>query len=490
MRQPTIRQQGVLLLPESERVILRPFLPSGALGITTIIGRALALSEEQAEHTLEAMLGEFSSRHFDLEGVLLANFQRVTPYLFSQQPLSRARRLLIGALFSGEYAIESAALFNPSMVPHPDQSEVPEGALRFILSLRATGEGHISSIEFRTGLIAADGGITVDPVSRPVTVPEIEPNPGYQKAPFVIKLHEMGYDNGHSAVVMESLGDGFNRSDLDRSLAHFRRETLPLTQDLTNTLSCVQWLADSNYEMNFSPRHALSERVIFPVSANESNGIEDARFVRFVEDDGSVMYYATYTAYNGHAVLPQMIETQDFLHFRVLTLNGSAVQNKGMALFPRRIDGNYVMLSRQDDENLFIMFSDNPHYWVDARVLLRPAEMWESVKIGNCGSPIETEAGWLVLTHGVGPMRKYCIGAVLLDLNDPARVIGRLHVPLLEPEGSGREGYVPNVVYSCGSLIHNGELILPFAMSDRASAIVSVPMDELLAALLDGGRDN
>jgi predicted GH43/DUF377 family glycosyl hydrolase len=490
MRRPTIRQRGVLLLPESERVILRPFLPAGALGITTIIGRALALSEAQAVQTLEAMLGEFRTRHFDLEAALLANFQRITPYLFSQQSLSPARRLLIGALFSGEYAIESAALFNPSMVPHPDQSEVPEGALRFILSLRATGEGHISSIEFRTGLVAADGGITVDPVSRPVTVPEIEPNPSYRKAPFVIKLHEMGYDNSHSAVVMEALGDGFDRSALDRSLAHFRRETLPLTQDLQNTLSCVQWLADSNYEMTFSPRHALSERVIFPVSANESNGIEDARFVRFVEDDGSVMYYATYTAYNGHAVLPQMIETQDFLHFRVLTLNGSAVQNKGMALFPRRIDGNYVMLSRQDDENLFIMFSDNPHYWVDARVLLRPAEMWESVKIGNCGSPIETEAGWLVLTHGVGPMRKYCIGAVLLDLHDPTRVIGRLRVPLLEPEGSGREGYVPNVVYSCGSLIHNGELILPFAMSDRASAIVSVPMDELLDALRDGSQDS
>jgi len=227
----------------------------------------------------------------------------------------------------------------------------------------------------------------------------------------------------------------------------------------------------------------MSERIIFPVSPNESNGIEDARFVRFREDDGSVMYYATYTAYNGHAILPQLIETQDFLHFRVLTLNGTAVQNKGMALFPRRIDGNYAMLSRQDDENLFIMCSDNPHYWSDPKVLLRPAEMWESVKIGNCGSPIETEAGWLVITHGVGPMRKYCIGAALLDLHDPTRVIGRLREPLLEPEGSGREGYVPNVVYSCGSLLHAGELILPFAMSDRASAVASIPLKELLAAL-------
>jgi predicted GH43/DUF377 family glycosyl hydrolase len=294
----------------------------------------------------------------------------------------------------------------------------------------------------------------------------------------------MGFDNGHAASVMEPLGPDFNRSDLDRSLARVRREGRPVTQDLKNTLRCVQWLADSNYEMNFPPRYAMSERAIFPVSSNESNGIEDARFVRFTEDDGAVMYYATYTAYNGHAILPQLIETHDFLHFRVLTLNGSAVQNKGMAMFPRRIEGNYVMLSRQDDENLFLMLSDNPHYWVDSTVLLRPAELWESVKIGNCGSPIETEAGWLVITHGVGPMRKYCMGAVLLDLQNPTKVLGRLREPLIQPEGSGREGYVPNVVYSCGSLIHGGNLVLPYAMSDRAATIASVPLDELLTALL------
>ena len=227
----------------------------------------------------------------------------------------------------------------------------------------------------------------------------------------------------------------------------------------------------------------MSERIIFPVSANESNGIEDARFVRFTDDDGSVMYCATYTAYNSRTILPQFIETQDFLHFRVLTLNGSAVQNKGMALFPRRIRGRYAMLSRQDDENLFIMFSDSLHYWSDPKVILRPSEMWESVKIGNCGSPIETEAGWLVITHGVGPMRKYCIGAALLDLNDPTRVIGRLREPLLSPEGNERDGYVPNVVYSCGSLLHGRELILPFAMSDKVTAIAIVSLDDLLAAL-------
>jgi len=479
----TLRRHEMALIPESARVIVRPFIPSSTHNITTIIGRALAMSEEDALHDLEAMLKEFDSRHLDIESPLLANFERVIPHIFTQRPLTRTRKLLIGALFSGEYALESAALFNPSIVPHPDQGGVPKGALRFIMSLRATGEGHISSIEFRTGLISGTGDIHLDPVSRYVNMPEINPNPRYKKRLFIVKLHEMGFENGASAAAMDPLEDSFTRSDLNRSVARVRRETQPVTQGLTNTLSCIQWLADSNYEMNFSPKLAMSERIIFPVSPNETNGIEDARFVCHTDDDGSVMYYATYTAYNGHAILPQLIETQDFLHFRVLTLNGTAVQNKGMALFPRRIDGNYAMLSRQDDENLFIMFSDNPHYWSDPKILLRPAEMWECVKVGNCGSPIETEAGWLVITHGVGPMRKYCIGAALLDLNDPTKVIGRLREPLLEPEGIGREGYVPNVVYSCGSLLHGRELILPFAMSDKASAIASIPLDELLAAL-------
>ena len=478
-----LRRHEMTLVPESARVIIRPFKPTSIHHITTIIGRALALSEEDTARDLEAMLKEFDARHYDIESPLLANYEKVLPHIFTQRPLSRARKLLIGALFSGEYALESAALFNPSIVPHPDQEGLPEGTLRFIMSLRATGEGHISSIEFRTGLIAADGDVCLDPVSRFVTEPKINPNPSYKKEVFIAKLHEMGFDNGASAAVMEPLGDSFTRSELNLSVHRIRRETKPVTQGLTNTLTCVQWLADSNYEMHFSPELAMSERIIFPVSPNESNGVEDARFVRHTDDDGSVMYYATYTAYNGHAILPQLIETQDFLHFRVLTLNGTAVQNKGMALFPRRIDGSYAMLSRQDDENIFIMFSDNPHYWSDPKVLLRPAEAWESVKIGNCGSPIETEAGWLVITHGVGLMRKYCIGAALLDLDDPTKVIGRLREPLLSPEGIGREGYVPNVVYSCGSLLHGGQLILPFAMSDKATAIASVSLDELLNAL-------
>jgi predicted GH43/DUF377 family glycosyl hydrolase len=282
---------------------------------------------------------------------------------------------------------------------------------------------------------------------------------------------------------MAPLGDWFTLSELRQSIARVRQEIQPNTRELTRTLERVQWLADSNYELRFPPHLSMSERIIFPVSANESNGIEDARFVRFIEDDGSVMYYATYTAYNGRSILPQLIETQDFLDFQILTLNGGAVQNKGMALFPRKVDGQYLMLSRQDDENLFLLRSNSPHYWNDPVLLMRPAQLWESVKLGNCGSPIETEAGWLVITHGVGPMRKYCIGAALLDLNEPTRVIGRLSQPLLAPEGNEREGYVPNVVYSCGALLHGRTLILPYAMSDRASAVVSLSLDALLAHL-------
>ncbi|MCC6662990.1 MAG: glycoside hydrolase family 130 protein [Polyangiaceae bacterium] len=476
----------VTLLPESARVIIRPFVPSDVHRITTIIGRALALTEDEVVAELAAVRREFDSRHFDIEGLMLAHFAKVRHHVFTQRRLTRERELLIGALFSGEYALESAAIFNPSIVPHPDQAGLAPGALRFIMSLRATGEGHISSIEFRSGVVGADSRIVLDPVSRYVTVPEIVPNPSYKKRRFITKLHEMGFDDVHAAAVMEPLGESFTRSDLNKSVGTVRAEAQHPSRDLTRTLECLQWLADSNYELRFPEAVALSERIIFPVSPNETNGIEDARFVRFVDDDGTAMYYATYTAYNGRAILPQLIETEDFRHFRILTLNGTAVQNKGMALFPRRVGGRFAMLSRQDDENLFLMFSQSPHHWSDPRVILRPSEMWESVKIGNCGSPIETEAGWLVITHGVGPMRKYCIGAALLDLDDPSRVIGRLRQPLLSPEGNEREGYVPNVVYSCGSLLHGRELILPFAISDRASAIASVSLDDLLTALRSG----
>jgi len=483
MHSPILCRHNLCLTPESSRVIIRPFIPAESQRITAIIGRALALTEDEVKAELKSVLAEFHDRHFEIENLLLRHYQKIRHHVFTDRPVSRDRQLLIGALFSGEYALESAALFNPSIVPHPDQTGIPKSSIRFVMSLRATGEGHISSIEFRSGVINKIGEITLDPVSRFVTMPEILPNPRYRKSLFVTKLHEMLEHCTHCMDVLAPLNESFTLSELCESIARVRDEVQPNTTDLTRTLERIHWLAESNYELRFPPNIAISERIIFPVSANESNGIEDARFVRFTEDDGTTIYYATYTAYNGRTILPQLIETYDFLDFRILTLNGRAAQNKGMAFFPRKVHGQYLMLSRQDDENLFLMRSHNPHHWENPQLLMRPAEMWESVKIGNCGSPIETEQGWLVITHGVGPMRKYCIGAALLDIDDPSRVIGRLAVPLIEPEGNEREGYVPNVVYSCGALVHQGRLILPYAMSDTATAVTSVSLDLLLSKL-------
>lgn len=483
MKSLLVCRHEITLAPDSRRVIIRPFIPGDSQRVAAIIGRALELTDEEASHALKEVGSEFEHRHFDIAGVLRRNYESIRSHVYTGKRLSDERRQLLGALFSGEYALESAALFNPSIVPHPDQGGVPEGGLRFVLSLRATGEGHISSIEFRSGVIDGGGEITLDEVTPFVTLPEVMTNPAYRKGAFVTKLHEMCHENGLCGEVFDSLGDWFTLKQLRKSIERVRADATHPAAGVKLMLERIEWLAASNYELRFAETLPMSSRIIFPVSANESNGIEDARFVCFRGEDGNTMYYATYTAYNGRTILPQMIETRDFLHFRVLTLSGGAVQNKGMALFPRRVNGDYLMLSRQDDENLFLMRSRDPHHWDDPHLLMRPVEMWESVKIGNCGSPIETPEGWLVITHGVGPMRRYCIGAALLDLNDPSRVIGRLRKPLLEPTGNEREGYVPNVVYSCGAMVHGGRLILPYAMSDTASAIVSVPLDELLACL-------
>jgi len=478
----TVRPTGILFRPDSRRVLVRPFISSDPVRVANIIARAMVPDEEELEARLALLRADFSTRHIDLESAWRRHFAMVRGHL-GLDPVTLARQLYIGALFSGEYALESAALFNPSIVPHPDQSGLGEGALRFVLSLRSTGEGHISSIAFRSGIIQADTSISVDELSPLVSAPNIVENPSYRKPMFLQKLKEMGFDNRWSRRIMAPLGEDFTHEELDRSMCADPGEGKDRRREVDRTRECMNWLAHSNYEVHFPPSVALSQRVIFPVSSNESNGIEDARFVRFVEDDGSACYYATYTAYNGRAILPQLLETPDFRNFRVRTLNGNAVQNKGMALFPRRIGGRCAMISRQDDENLFLMTSDNPHFWNDPQLLAVPQQPWELVKIGNCGSPIETDRGWLLLTHGVGPMRRYCMGAILLDLEDPSRVIGSLKQPLIQPTGEQREGYVPNVVYSCGALIHNDTLILPYALSDTSSTIGIVDLAGLLDAL-------
>jgi predicted GH43/DUF377 family glycosyl hydrolase len=449
-----------------------------------IIDRVLALSEIEVEGQLGRLRAELGSRHADLEGSWLRHFHSIRAYL-PDRALSEKRRLVLGAYFTGEYAVESAALFNPSIVPHPDQTNVAQGDLRFVLSLRAVGEGHVSSIEFRTGVIRRNHAIEIDKTSGLVLAPEIDPEPTFPKSIFLHKLNDNGLENNWSRSVMNRLGDTFSRSDLDDAMQRASHEAQPHSEDVRQTIEFLHWVVESNYVVNFDPANSLSERVIFPVSLNETNGIEDARFVRFVDEDKRATYYATYTAYDGRRTLPQLIETSDFLQFRVRTLSGPAIQNKGMALFPRRIDGRYAMLSRYDDENLFLMFSEDRYFWRDPQLLLQPCWSWEFVKIGNCGSPIETDAGWLVLTHGVGPMRKYCIGATLLDLEDPSKVIGRLKAPLLEPAAHRMDGYVPNVVYTCGALIHGGQLILPYGLNDTETTIVTIELEKLLAALTE-----
>ncbi len=483
MKSVTVQPTGILFHPDSKRVLVRAFVSSDPTRVGSIISRAMSPDEAEIGARLESLRVDFGGRHIDMESAWRRNFQLVRGHL-GGDPVTSARELYIGALFSGEYALESAALFNPSIVAHPDQEGLQEGALRFVLSLRSTGEGHISSISFRSGTIQANASITIDAHSPLVSAPDIVENPTYRKALFLQKLKEMGFNNRWSRRIMAPLGENFTHEELERSICGDPGEGKDRRREVDRTRECMNWLAHSNYEVHFPPSVALSQRVIFPVSSNESNGIEDARFVRFIEDDGSSCYYATYTAYNGRAILPQLLETPDFRNFRVRTLNGNAVQNKGMALFPRRIRGRCAMISRQDDENLFLMTSDNPHFWNDPQLLAVPRQPWEAVKIGNCGSPIETDRGWLLLTHGVGAMRRYCMGAILLDLEDPSRVLGSLESPLIEPTGEQREGYVPNVVYSCGALVHNGRLILPYALSDTSSTIGIVDLAELLDALL------
>jgi len=475
---------GIELRPTASRVLNRPFIPTGSGRVRGMIDRVLGLSEMEVESQLDRLYSEMDRRHQDLAGSWLRQFDKVRAYLPEGVALSDGRRFLLGAYFTGEYAIESAALFNTSIVPHPDQTGLESGDLRFILSLRAVGEGHVSSIEFRTGIIRRNQLIELDQTSGLVVAPEIDPEPTFPKSIFLHKLYDNGLENNWSRSVLNRLGDTFSRSDLNDSMEQAFREAQPHSEDVRQTIEFLHWLVESNYEVNFDPAIPLSERVIFPVSLNETNGIEDARFVQFAEQDGSVSYYATYTAYDGRRIMPQLIETDDFNRFRIRTLAGSAIQNKGMALFPRRIDGRYVMLSRYDDENLFLMFSQDRHYWCDPQLLLQPAYDWEFAKIGNCGSPIETDAGWLVMTHGVGPMRRYCIGAALLDLEDPSKVIGRLKQPLLEPAAENIDGYVPNVVYTCGALIHAGHLILPYGLNDSVTTIATIELKSLLAKLL------
>lgn len=474
---------NVVLRPDAARVFFRPFELRNRERVLRVVARVSALDRQSAEREAEVVLERFAERHQKLHDFLLRRFEEVREHVVTDWPLSESRRLLIGAYFTLEYSLEAAALFNPSIVPHPDQSALPEGCLRFVLSLRATGEGHVSSIVFRTGVVDREGQISINPPTRYVAAAEMHPNPSYDKHLFERKLLELGLLSPLAQRIMDQLEDHFTSEQLRVLAIHALRRDRLSYGDGQRTVDGLLAVARANYEISFEPSDRYSERVIFPASPAEVRGIEDARFVCFRDDSGPPTYYATYTAFDGQVTLPQMLETRDFVRFQISTLNGPEVQNKGMALFPRKINGRYVMLSRQDGENIYLMTSDMLHFWYEKHILLRPTYPWEFVQLGNCGSPIETEAGWLVLTHGVGPMRRYVIGAALLDLENPLRVIGRLREPLLEPTPEEREGYVPNVVYSCGAVVHAGRLILPYAMSDQSTSFATVPMDGLLAAL-------
>ncbi len=481
-----VTRTTTLLTPDQSRVLLRPFAPGDSQRMARIITRIMSIPEDRVGPLLEEVSVEFSRRHERIMNVFQERFGDLRELLVTEERVSDQRKLLIGAYFLAEYSLESAALFNPSIVPHPDQTGVESDALRFILSLRATGEGHISSITFRTGVITANNQIEIEKASGFLTEPRQTPNARYEKAQFSRKLFELGLVSEFTHKVMRNLDSFFTLQDLrtclQAELQHSAASKETLHED-GETAQGIRMLALSNHAVQFQPAESLSERIIFPATPSQRNGIEDARFVCFENDDGKCVYYATFTAFDGSIIMPQLIETSDFLLFRFITLNGPAAENKGMALFPRKINGLYAMISRQDNENIFLMFSENIHFWHERQILLRPVFPWELIQLGNCGSPIETDAGWLVLSHGVGPMRKYCIGAFLLDLHDPSKVIGRLSDPLLKPSENEREGYVPNVVYSCGALLHNGELIIPYGLADHATGFATVPLQQVLAAM-------
>ncbi len=481
-------------MPDPRRVIAKPYVPreevypDGSTRMQTLLMRILAMSDDEIAATLRDALALFTDRHRDLDAALARSFAVIAPHLerlAESDPTSSAltddRRTLISAYFTHEYSIEAAALGNPSIVAAPDQTGLADGEVRVVMSLRSIGEGHISSIEFRSGVVGADASVRIDAPNEFAMTGDRQHHV-FDKRLFSSKLDELGMNNEIEAIVLSRLDRRFTMADLEAAIDALDGDGIEHSIS-GETTRLLHWLASSNYRVTFPSAVDISERVLFPSGPTESHGMEDARFVRFVDDDGAVTYFATYTAFDGQQILPQLIETHDFTEFRVTTLSGKAAHNKGIALFPRRIDGRFVALGRHDNVNNFIMTSDDIRIWSEATVVQEPERPWELMQLGNCGSPLETEAGWLVITHGVGPFRRYTLGALLLDLDDPTRVVGHLDEPLLSPETNEREGYVPNVVYSCGSMIHGDHLILPYGFADVGASIATIPLAELLKRL-------
>jgi len=479
-------RSGNRLLPDPSRVIARLFVPGQELvggsepRASAVVRRVLALDETDIDRALADVMRRFEDGHRDLADTFRHHAERISGRL-ADGNLSDARRLLLGATFTHEYAIEGAALCNPSMVPDPDQSAAPEGGLRFIMSVRGIGEGHRSSIGFRTGTVHADGAVAVDPAG-PWPVVGTVTSGSFDRDAFHAALAQLGEDGESAAYVLDDLGERFAEEDLERGLLRLRRQH-DTRQNAEDTIRRIRAIAARSYTAQFPADTAVSERVLWPATQAESHGMEDARFVRFVDDDGTVAYHATYTAFDGTTIAQQLLQTSDFLTFAAAPMVGLAAANKGLALFPRRIGGRFAALSRHDHETNSVAFSANPCRWTHAEPFQFPRQPWETIQLGNCGAPIETSEGWLVLTHGVGPMRTYRIGAVLLDLDDPTRLIGRLTEPLLSPAADEQPGYVPNVVYSCGGLVHADTLVIPYGIADTTIGIATVPLADLMAAL-------
>lgn len=470
-----VKRSNIQIKANPNRVIIN-FLDLGANTSNTsrlnrLIDTVLAIPELELHTLYEEIKNSFASRHRNFESYLKINFQKIQSEIPKDTVISEIRSLVLGAYFSKEYSIQSAALFNPSMVAHPNQSGLKTGEKRFIISLRSVGEGHISSIEFRSGIVDSNGSIRLDEETRFSSCSEKDLKKIYFKDNIV---------KNTAALI-----------DFDQSILNVFEETFTIDDYLEKvranefvhfdgvTQAALFHILDTNYDVVTDKDAPICERVIFPNASGESMGMEDVRFVAFTEE-GKTQYIGTYTAYNGHKISPQLIITDDFIHFKARSMYGAAVSDKGMGLFPEKIDGKYVMIGRQGGENITMMYSDDLFIWNTYEVLMRPEYTWGYVQLGNCGSPIKTDEGWLVITHAVGPLRKYVLGAILLDLKNPSKIIKKLNRPLLSPNEEEREGYVPNVVYSCGSMVHNGNLIVPYAMSDSASTFATVNIEELL----------
>ncbi len=482
-----VRRAPVRLYADRSRVITRLFVP-GQEGFEAqesragaVLDRILALDEDAVRAALSDVVVRFDHRHRDLAGVFRRHARELADRLKPGVELSDARTLLLGATFTSEYTVEGAALCNPSMVAHPDQSGVPAGSLRFVMSVRGIGEGHLSSIGFRTGIVDDRGQVDVDPAVPFATVGTPAPTL-LDAAVLRSELARLGHAGEAAGYVLDSLGARFTRMDLDERLERLRQNRRTRVH-APETIAVITTVASRSHGIEFPYETALSERILWPATEAEAAGVEDARFVRFVEDDGSATYYATYTAYSGSHISQQLLTTSDFRCFTSVPMVGPAAANKGLALFPRRVHGRFAGMSRSDRESNTVAFADHPSVWTGTTPCQRPALPWEVLQLGNCGAPIETDAGWLVLTHGVGPMRTYAIGAILLDLDDPTRMIGRLSEPLLYPTRDEQDGYVPNVVYSCGAMVHADNLVIPYGISDGAIGFAIAPLGALLALL-------